>query len=55
MGRGETGGGSTGLGLDIARRAAESAGGSLAVDRGPGGGARVCLDIPVVPHGIRPP
>ena len=55
VGRGETGGGSTGLGLDIARRAAESAGGSLTVDSGPGGGARVCLDIPVVPHGIRPP
>ncbi|WP_033438887.1 HAMP domain-containing sensor histidine kinase [Saccharothrix sp. NRRL B-16314] len=41
--RGSSGAGSTGLGLDIARRAAESTGGSLVVDRGPLGGTRVQL------------
>ncbi|NUS07809.1 MAG: HAMP domain-containing histidine kinase [Nonomuraea sp.] len=39
--RGISGGGSTGLGLDIARRTAESAGGGLAVSSSDGGGARV--------------
>ncbi|MEU6712538.1 HAMP domain-containing sensor histidine kinase [Nonomuraea sp. NPDC046802] len=39
--RGNSGGGSTGLGLDIARRTAESSGGTLAVSSPPGGGARV--------------
>ncbi|NUW37508.1 HAMP domain-containing histidine kinase [Nonomuraea sp. SMC257] len=39
--RGDSGGGSTGLGLDIARRTAESSGGSLGVSRGPDGGAVV--------------
>jgi signal transduction histidine kinase len=48
MGRGETRAGSTGLGLDIARRAAESAGGTLTLDRSPGGGARVRLALPLV-------
>ncbi|MGZ3144162.1 ATP-binding protein [Lentzea chajnantorensis] len=43
--RGTSGGGSTGLGLDIARRVAESTGGSLHVDRGPLGGARVQLRL----------
>ncbi|HEX7307978.1 HAMP domain-containing sensor histidine kinase [Lentzea sp.] len=43
--RGASGGGSTGLGLDIARRAAEGTGGSLHVDRGPLGGARVQLRL----------
>lgn len=43
--RGASGGGSTGLGLDIARRVAESTGGSLHVDRGPLGGARVQLRL----------
>ncbi|WP_093604042.1 HAMP domain-containing sensor histidine kinase [Lentzea waywayandensis] len=43
--RGASGGGSTGLGLDIARRAAESTGGSLHVDRGPLGGARVQMRL----------
>ena len=43
--RGASGGGSTGLGLDIARRAAQSTGGSLHVDRGPLGGARVQLRL----------
>jgi signal transduction histidine kinase len=39
--RGNSGGGSTGLGLDIARRTAESSGGHLAVCTPEGGGARV--------------
>ncbi|MEU8396539.1 HAMP domain-containing sensor histidine kinase [Nonomuraea sp. NPDC048892] len=39
--RGNSGGGSTGLGLDIARRTAESSGGGLTVSRSPDGGARV--------------
>ncbi|MFJ6671513.1 ATP-binding protein [Actinosynnema sp. NPDC091369] len=43
--RGSSGAGSTGLGLDIARRAAESTGGSLVVDRGPLGGTRVQLRL----------
>ncbi|MEV1171859.1 ATP-binding protein, partial [Nonomuraea sp. NPDC049784] len=38
---GNSGGGSTGLGLDIARRTAESSGGGLTVSTPPGGGARV--------------
>jgi signal transduction histidine kinase len=39
--RGESRAGSTGLGLDIARRFAERSGGSLVVGRSPVGGARV--------------
>lgn len=39
--RGVSGSGSSGLGLDIARRAAERSGGSLIVGAGPAGGARV--------------
>jgi signal transduction histidine kinase len=39
--RGVSGAGSTGLGLDIVRRAAESAGAELVIERGPLGGARV--------------
>ena len=46
--RGATRTGSTGLGLDIARQAAEAAGGELSVDRSPSlGGARVALTLPV--------
>lgn len=41
--RGASGTGSTGLGLDIARRAAERSGGSLQIGRSPSGGARVEL------------
>jgi len=37
--RGASGGGSTGLGLDIARQTAEASGGSLSVRSAPGGGA----------------
>jgi signal transduction histidine kinase len=44
--RGATGGGSTGLGLDIARKAAEAASGSLSISRSPLGGAAVTLRLP---------
>ncbi len=47
LGRGQSGGGSTGLGLDIARSSALTAGGTLRVERSPLGGARVVLDLPV--------
>ncbi|MEU4533327.1 HAMP domain-containing sensor histidine kinase [Streptosporangium sp. NPDC023825] len=46
--RGESGAGSTGLGLDIARRTAESAGGSLSLGASPEGGASVVLFLPAV-------
>jgi signal transduction histidine kinase len=49
--RGASGGGSTGLGLDIARQAAETRGGSMRVDRTPTGGARVTLDL-AAPHTV---
>jgi signal transduction histidine kinase len=39
--------GSTGLGLDIARRSAEAAGDSLAIERSALGGARVRLLLPI--------
>ncbi|WP_189241478.1 sensor histidine kinase [Planobispora rosea] len=41
--RGESGAGSTGLGLDIARRTAESSGGALTLGASPEGGASVSL------------
>ncbi len=41
--RGESSAGSTGLGLDIARRTAEASGGRLLVEDRPGGGARVVM------------
>jgi signal transduction histidine kinase len=43
--RGASGSGSTGLGLDIARRAAQAAGGSLGLGAAPGGGAQVTLEL----------
>ena len=46
MARGVSGDGGTGLGLDIARRTAEAAGGSLAISAGRRGGARIELDLP---------
>ncbi len=47
--RGTSGSGSTGLGLDIARRAAEAGGGALTVGGAPGGGALVRLTFPPGP------
>jgi signal transduction histidine kinase len=44
-GRGASGRGSTGLGLDIARRTAEAAGGALVLATAPLGGARVELTL----------
>jgi signal transduction histidine kinase len=41
--RGRSGGNSTGLGLDIARRTAQSAGGTMALSTPPGGGTTVTL------------
>ncbi len=43
--RGASGAGSTGLGLDIARRIAETSGGSLTIGRSPRGGAAVTLAL----------
>jgi signal transduction histidine kinase len=43
LARGRSDRGSSGLGLDIARRCAESGGGSMTIDNGPSGGARVTL------------
>ena len=50
--RGVSGGSSTGLGLDIARRAAEAAGGSLALSTGALGGTRIVMRLrPADGHG----
>ncbi|HEV2087759.1 MAG TPA: HAMP domain-containing sensor histidine kinase, partial [Cryptosporangiaceae bacterium] len=46
--RGESGSGSTGLGLDIVRRVADAAGGSVRIGRGPMGGARVTVVLAAV-------
>lgn len=46
--RGASAAGSTGLGLDIARSAAQAAGGELHIGASPLGGARVVVDLPVV-------
>lgn len=43
--RGESGGGSTGLGLSIAARTADAAGGELLLERSPAGGARVVVRL----------
>ncbi len=43
--RGTSGAGSTGLGLDIARRIAESSGGSLTIGRAPRGGAAITVAL----------
>ncbi|WP_412538354.1 HAMP domain-containing sensor histidine kinase [Longispora sp. K20-0274] len=52
--RGTSGGQSTGLGLDIARRVADAYGGSLSVTSSPLGGARIALRLPTVsPPGAR--
>ncbi len=44
--RGRSGAGSTGIGLDVARRTAEDAGGRVRLGRGDRGGARVALEMP---------
>jgi signal transduction histidine kinase len=44
--RGTSAGGSTGLGLDIVRRTAEAAGGSLRIGTSPAGGTQVAVDVP---------
>lgn len=43
--RGQSGGNSTGLGMDIARRAAEAGGGALHIGAGPDGGAQIRLEL----------
>jgi signal transduction histidine kinase len=48
--RGASGSGSTGLGLDIARRLAESTGGALRLDRSPMGGAEVQVWLRTAAH-----
>jgi signal transduction histidine kinase len=45
LGRGVTLGGSTGLGLDIARQAAERAGGAMTIGRSTSGGTRIALTM----------
>lgn len=52
--RGRSGAGSTGLGLDVARRAAERAGGQISVQRGRRGGARVVLSFPTTVPNLNP-
>lgn len=47
--RGRSGGGSTGLGLDIARRTAQATGGSLTTGPSPLGGARVTIEFGAAP------
>jgi signal transduction histidine kinase len=47
--RGASGGGSTGLGLDIARQAAEASGGSLTAGTGPEGGGQVIIELGPAP------
>lgn len=49
--RGDSGGGSTGLGLDIARRTAATSGGDLVVERSPMGGTQVVLVLGACPDG----
>jgi len=44
--RGRSGAGSTGLGLDVARRTVEDVGGRLVLGAAPGGGARIVLELP---------
>ncbi|HYH48057.1 MAG TPA: HAMP domain-containing sensor histidine kinase, partial [Acidimicrobiia bacterium] len=44
--RGVSGGSGTGLGLDIARRTAEAAGGVFRIGRSAAGGARIAMELP---------
>lgn len=48
--RGVSGAGSSGLGLDIARRTAQTAGGSMQLGSSNTGGAMVLIDLPWVPQ-----
>lgn len=48
--RGASGSGSSGLGLDIVRRAAAESGGGVQLERAPGGGARVVVDLGTRPR-----
>lgn len=48
--RGESGGGGTGLGLDIVRRLAADAGGSVSFDRSGLGGLAVVVRLPLLPQ-----
>ena len=48
--RGLSGAGSTGLGLDIARRIAEESGGTLTIGPSPSGGGRVALSLGAPPR-----
>ncbi len=50
MERGQSDSGSTGLGLDIARRLAERSGGSIEIGSGASGGARVRLNLTRAPN-----
>jgi signal transduction histidine kinase len=43
--RGASGGGSTGLGLDIVRQTGQAGGGTMRIDAAPGGGGRVILEL----------
>jgi signal transduction histidine kinase len=52
--RGVSGAGSTGLGLDIARRAAQTSGGALSIGTVPGGGAQVTVDLGPAPNPEKP-
>ncbi|MEV7770789.1 HAMP domain-containing sensor histidine kinase [Kitasatospora sp. NPDC086791] len=54
LSRGTSGAGSTGLGLDIARSAAESTRGRLRIGPGPLGGARVEVDLALAAQDRRP-
>jgi signal transduction histidine kinase len=50
--RGASGGGSTGLGLDIVRRAAESSGGQMWLGRSPTGGAAITVELGPPPPAV---
>lgn len=51
--RGTSGGGSTGLGLDIIRRTGENAGGGFTIGRSASGGARAGLWFPLGANGLQ--
>ncbi|MEE1566079.1 MAG: hypothetical protein V1249_13960, partial [Acidimicrobiales bacterium] len=48
--RGTSGGGSSGLGLDIVRQIAEGSGGSVTLGRGPGTSIKVRFGTPADPE-----